>query len=180
MSTLILVSGSQWATAAEHRGVVWHALHQPVITYGSGPPTLLHGDARGVDRIADQEARLRAWDVLAFPAEWRHCDATVAPERGGCPDRPHLRSGRFGPWCPLAGHRRNQQMVDAAEAEREAGAAVLVFAFPAADSGVRSGTGDLIDRAVRAGLRVDVRPIAVTRPTSDVLPLPLTAEEATQ
>lgn len=37
------------------------------------------------------------------PADWDHCDPT-------CNHRPILRSGR--PFCPQAGHRRNQKMVD--------------------------------------------------------------------
>src|SRR4029077_16923592 len=53
--------------------------------------TVVHGDARGADTIADVCARLFDFEVEPHPADWRP---------GGVYD-------------PQAGHRRNQEMCDA-------------------------------------------------------------------
>jgi hypothetical protein len=51
------------------------------------PVTLVHGDARGADRIAARIAAALGWEVEAYPADWN----------------------RYG---PAAGPLRNQQMLD--------------------------------------------------------------------
>ena len=92
------------------------------------------------------------------PAAWSECDLTVPEELGGCPDWPHRkphRNGR-GSYCPRAGYRRNQRLVDLVPR------AELVVAFPD-QRGDKSGTGDLIRRARRAGYQPQVHEIEVTR-----------------
>ncbi len=43
------------------------------VTAGHSTVVLIHGDARGADRIAAEVARRRGWQVEAYPADWdRH------------------------------------------------------------------------------------------------------------
>jgi hypothetical protein len=67
---------------------------------------LMHGCAEGADSIGHQWAFRTGLLIREFPADWQ----------GPCgPDcRPgHRRRNRRGSeYCPHAGHRRNQQMVD--------------------------------------------------------------------
>lgn len=168
--TVIIVSGSRHATS-EHRPVIAGALarFRPVVPSDPSPVTLVHGDARGVDRIAAALVTTWGWDVVAYPADWARCDDTIPVSRGGCPPRPHLRHGARGTYCPYAGHRRNQLMLDT-----HPGA--IAACFPACDTGTSSGTGDFIDRAIRSGIRFEVRPLHIVRAQQ---PLPVAAHSPT-
>ncbi|WP_100474152.1 SLOG family protein [Mycobacteroides abscessus] len=95
----------------------------------------------GADRFAAEWAEVREDTGLfrvkseSYPADWsRDCD-----ER--CTHAPRWKHGRR--YCPLAGHLRNQKMVDMG--------ADICIAFPLKDS---RGTWDCIKRARRAGISV--------------------------
>lgn len=90
--------------------------------------TVRHGAARGADAIADKVARALGFGVESLPAAWAK----------------HGRS---------AGPLRNQSMLDA-------GGVRLVLAFTSTlMRGNRlSGTGDMIARALGAGINVRVFP----------------------
>jgi len=103
-----------------------------------GTHTLVHGGARGVDLIAASLAIDLGWAEEIFPADWQHCDPTCPPD--------HLEYTRRGTtYCPSAGHRRNQAMVDSRPD--------LVLAFPLPGS---RGTWDAVCRARKAGIDVEV------------------------
>lgn len=73
-------------------------------------------------------------------ADWeRACDAS-------CYHRPRFKNGR--PYCPMAGHLRNQEMVDTG--------ADICLAFPVGTKASKRsrGTWDCMDRAKRAGIVV--------------------------
>ena len=92
---------------------------------------LLHGGARGADRLIDHAARSLAWPVEVIPAEW----------------------GRYG---RAAGPLRNGLLLRRAlEEATPAKASVLVVAFPGA-----SGTASLI-RQARHLITADGEPIAL-------------------
>lgn len=105
--------------------------------------TVIEGAANGADALARTWAERwpRGDQAVAherYPADWASC----APEcRPG-----HRRSGRStDTYCPLAGHRRNQQMLDEGRPD-------LVVAFvdkPLAES---KGTADMVRRARKAGV----------------------------
>jgi hypothetical protein len=165
---LIIVSGTRHATTAEHRPEVEARLAQ---CHSGGEVTLVHGDASGVDRLAAFIANGWAWNVVAVPAQWQTCAAYIPRELGGCPAGPHLRSKGGRTWCPYAGHRRNQQMLnDYPEAD-------FVLAFPAIGSAGKSGTWDLVHRAADAGLTPQIFPLAVQRPQTLPLILPDNSKE---
>ena len=92
---------------------------------------LLHGGARGADRLIDHAARSLAWPVEVIPAEW----------------------GRYG---RAAGPLRNGLMLrQALEQAAPAQASVLVVAFPGA-----SGTASLV-RQARHLIAAEGEPIAL-------------------
>lgn len=102
--------------------------------------TVVHGDCpTGADAMAKQWAIENGVFHVAVPADWAApCDATCTPE--------HRKvSSRHGDYCPLAGHRRNQLMVDMG--------ADLVLAFHRSNS---RGTADCIRRAKKAGIPVRI------------------------
>lgn len=99
---------------------------------------VVHGKAaRGADDLAAGWAKLRSrngWPVgqEAHPAHWN------APCPRQCPPgHRQFKDGRE--WCPRAGHRRNQEMVDL-------GALVCVGFWRNGSSGTR----DCLERAERA------------------------------
>lgn len=97
------------------------------------PSVVIHGAASGADTMAGEWARRLAVDLVPFPAKWTdlsHPDAVIRTRRdGSCYDA-------------LAGHRRNQQMLDE-------GRPTLVVAFPGG-----TGTADMTSRARKAGIEV--------------------------
>ena len=92
---------------------------------------LLHGGARGADRLIDHAARSLTWPIEVIPAEW----------------------GRYG---RAAGPLRNGLMLRRALEEAiPAQASVLVVSFPGA-----SGTASLV-RQARHRIAADGEPIAL-------------------
>jgi hypothetical protein len=92
---------------------------------------LLHGGARGADRLIEQAARSLAWPVEVIPAEWTRYGRAAGP----------LRNGLL--------LRRALEVANPAEAS------VLVVAFPGA-----SGTASLV-RQARHLIAADGEPIAL-------------------
>jgi hypothetical protein len=89
---------------------------------------LVHGAAPGADTMAAEIWTRGGLSVEAHPADWdRPCDTS-------CYHRPREKNGRS--YCPLAGHYRNQHMVDLG--------ADLLLAFPMPGS---RGTWDCLRRA---------------------------------
>lgn len=149
----LIVAGSRHATG-QHIDQIGQTL-APICT--TSPGVLLHGGARGVDQLAAQLARSWGWQTNEVPASWGECDLTIPADLGGCPDWPHRKTRPDGSsWCPYAGRRRNQQLVDLQPR------ADLVVVFPA-DGPVSAsrGTWDLHRRARRAGLHV-LPPVPIT------------------
>jgi hypothetical protein len=149
----LIVSGSRYA-GEEHVEFIGSRL-RPICRRDLG--VLAHGDADGVDRIAARLAVTWGWQVKPIPARWDECDLTVPETRGGCPDWPHRKPRRDGSmYCPRAGWRRNQALVDLSPL------ADFIVAFP--DQRKDSGTRDFLRRAKRAGYTPRVYPIKVVIP----------------
>jgi hypothetical protein len=119
---------------------LWHHYNQ-ARNAGDGL-LVVHGDCpTGADRIARQwveEMQHRGFegvDQEPHPADWgRDCDEH-------CYHKPRTKNGE--PYCPVAGHLRNQEMVDAT--------AYACLAFPLPDS---RGTKDCITRAKKADIEI--------------------------
>ncbi|WP_030755476.1 SLOG family protein [Streptomyces sp. NRRL F-5135] len=112
----------------------WHDARQD----GYSGITVMHGGATGADQIACVWARARWEDGVGHEqvnADWATCVDT-------CPAGHRRTRGDYS-WCPTAGHRRNQQMVDQQP--------TVVLAFQRKGS---TGTADCIRRAEEAGLHI--------------------------
>lgn len=113
---------------------VWH----DALAVGYTGIELMHGCAEGADTIGHEWAFRTGFLIREFPADWN------GPCGQGCPAGPHRRINRRGSeYCPLAGYRRNQRMVDEGP--------VL---FVAAHHNGSTGTADCIRRAEAAGIPV--------------------------
>lgn len=135
----ILITGSRkW----RDRHSVEAAIRDAVIR--SGAPmdqvVIVHGGAEGADACADVSATAMGLWVEEHLANWRHC----VPQCAHDPVE----------YCPQAGPRRNQRMVDAG--------ADVCLAFPLADS---RGTYDCIRRAHDAGIPVRIEPAPTPTPS---------------
>lgn len=97
--------------------------------------TLVHGDARGADRTcAEFWGDIHGSKNEAHPAQWDAC---------GNDCRPDHRKRREGgtDYCPTAGFRRNQEMVDSD--------IDVLIVFPGGN-----GTADMRRRSQKAGVRI--------------------------
>ncbi len=112
---------------------VWH----DALQVGYTGIELMHGCAEGADTMGHEWAWRTGFLIREFPADWQ---GPCGPE---CQPGHRRRNRRNVEYCPLAGHRRNQQMVD----ERP----VL---FVAAHYQGSTGTADCVRRAKAAGIPV--------------------------
>lgn len=108
-----------------------------------GELRVMHGDAKGADRLAGAVAKEMGFVVKPYPADWSGpCDpATCGPG--------HRRSRDGESYCPAAGTRRNAYMVKLLGQWRDSGHSVSVLAFPGG-----AGTADMVERAAAADLAV--------------------------
>jgi hypothetical protein len=133
----ILITGSRsWPDLqllADILMETWHDATQ------NGHPNIVvvHGGADGADTLARLWAEAHGIPAETHPADW------TGPCADTCPPG-HRRARRDGTdYCPLAGHRRNQAMVNLG--------ADLCIAFHHNRS---TGTADAIRRATAAGIPV--------------------------
>lgn len=120
--------------------------------------TVAHGAARGLDELVDQVIPVNAnVRVRRYPAAWGVCDhehPKVPCPPGTSHRRRHSRytlnsSLQDETYCPLAGIRRNQTMLDDFEPD-------LVVAFLDKTYDSSRGTKDMCERAAKAGVHIHV------------------------
>lgn len=148
----ILVTGSRdWTDSA----AIYRALYYQRCVAGDIGIVIVHGAATGADTIADHWGRQfyqGSVTVEDHPADWPHC----GPD---CRHSPKYRDGKR--YCPLAGFRRNQLMVDLG--------ADVCLGFPFPNS---RGTQDCMARARKAGIVVQEYPghpaLVITPPADEV------------
>lgn len=137
--TRVLVCGSRHLTKERD----WTRIHDALLAYHvhpqRGPITcLIHGAARGADRLAAEWAK--SWDipVRSFAARWQDI---YAP---GAVIKHTLGSGK--PYNAVAGFQRNQRMLIEGKPD---------FCIAFKRVGARNaGTQDMIDRCCKAGIQV--------------------------
>lgn len=144
---IILVTGSRH-TRAEHQDYITRwllvaAASSNQATVWGATYTLWHGDAAGVDTIAEQTATKLGWVIRKFPADWTQACRPVC-------NHGHRKAHRNGEtYCPAAGVYRNQVMVERGPD--------IVVAFPRLP--FSPGTEDCMARAWRAGIPLLVAPL---------------------
>lgn len=92
---------------------------------------IVSGAAKGVDTIGEHWAREKNIPVKQFVPDWNNITSAGAV----------VKTGQYGPYNAKAGFDRNQQMAEYAEA------------MIAIDDDT-PGTGDMIERAEKAGLKM--------------------------
>lgn len=134
---LIGLTGSRrWTDVQLLEDTLYQTWHDALANSYTGIE-LMHGCAEGADTFGDQWAKRNGILRRERPADW---EGPCGPE---CQPGHRRRNRRGLDYCPLAGHRRNQQMVD----ERP----VL---FVAAQVHGSTGTADCMRRAKAAGIPV--------------------------
>jgi hypothetical protein len=138
----ILITGSRdW----RDKRAIADALRWAITTRQPRPTkhqvTIVHGAARGADTLAGEIAASWGVHVEDYPVTRADWDAPCTPQ---CQPG-HRRARRDGStFCPSAGNRRNQRMVDLG--------ADVCLGFP--KDAEWSGTRDCMSRAAKAGIRV--------------------------
>lgn len=132
MFDVILASGGRDATVEDWEFTVGRAIAQHLIIGG----LLIHGDARGIDRMSEGATEFMDREVERYPAPWNRK-----------PDGSFNRG---------AGPQRNRQMLNRLLELRDDGKTVAVFSFhdnlgPHLE-GTGSGTWDMAKIARRAGV----------------------------
>jgi len=147
LSARILMTGSlEWTDTQ----VASDALDAALILLGSvsAGSTLVHGAAKGADKLVAAAATRQGFATEAHPAEW-------SKHTAACPDWDLDRDNNGRVTCMLAGPRRNAEMV--------ALGADLVLAFPThgyalapgeTRKNTSRGTWDCAEAAKNAGLPV--------------------------
>jgi hypothetical protein len=135
---MIQVTGSREVTSKDRPHL--EAGLREVVGGDPGPHTLRHGAAPGADCLFATIARGWGWTVLDRPADWD------GPCRDTCRTG-HRRPKKHGAgtYCPVAGHDRNQDMVDE-------GADYAVAAYKRGAK--NGGTSDCVKRIRAAGIDV--------------------------
>ncbi|WP_237721111.1 SLOG family protein [Mycolicibacterium phlei] len=138
----MLITGSRkW----RDRPAVYNALDEQLLRSPQGMVVINGCCPEGADALAHVwylDRRDQGYPVHeeSYPADWyRDCDEN-------CYHAPRTKGGRN--YCPVAGHLRNQQMVDSG--------ADICLAFPIGTKASKRsrGTWDCMTRAKRAGIDV--------------------------
>lgn len=143
----ILVCGSRdWRNYQRIARHLWQQ-HQRLQDLDIQELTIIEGGADGADRCAarwvNTMTTLYGVPGIAhepYPADWPNC----APE---CNPAHRKVNARGEEYCPTAGHRRNQRMIDEGKPD-------MVFAFKTREDS--RGTNDMVERAEKAGIPVNI------------------------
>lgn len=123
---------NRWGVTGGRRFADWNLVAKTI--HALPPGVLVHGAAPGADDLcAKWWTRMMGRIDDPHPAEWWRCDENCYHAKRTGPDGEN--------YCPAAGPRRNQEMVDSG--------LDLLIAFPGG-----RGTADMVDRAKRAGIEI--------------------------
>jgi hypothetical protein len=163
---IIVVTGSRFATEGEHGPVIRQTLLWIAKAAAPGLPWLWEGSADGVDVLCRGIGRGLGWKIRSFAANWPQCDpdwvdptdrAEPCPKWPGIQKIGHRRRRRNGnEYCPIAGFRRNQLMIDCARQEDLHRKICVAFPIPVFGS---RGTEDCLTRAWKAGIPTFIKPL---------------------
>lgn len=137
MNARILITGSRsWPDPQVLADTLMDAWHDATQN-GHQRIVIVHGGADGADTLARLWAEGHGLEHEQHDAPW------ASPCPAACSPGHRKKRARGGDYCPTAGHRRNQHMVDQG--------ADLCIAFHHNNS---TGTADAIRRATAAGIPV--------------------------
>lgn len=160
--TIVIASGTRDANPDDHQLPVAEGLLRARRAAVLSPPypiLLVEGGAAGVDTLARVAAKMWGWHYKTVPARWAECGADC-PGDGG-KHRRFWKSG--GSYCPYAGPRRNQEMLDRYPP-------AILAAFPAIKQPPKTfqdlrnmsrGTWDMIERCAMQGVPYLSTPLSI-------------------
>lgn len=106
--------------------------HEPII--------IISGCAEGADKLGERYAREHNLTTERYPADWSNLNVTPC----------YVKYNSRGSYNALAGHNRNQQMLQAVLDNPDGGCLVAFW------NGKSSGTRNMINIAREAGIKVHV------------------------
>lgn len=160
---IIQVTGSRHATMHSHRATIRRTLAWVAGAQAGNVSTdheIRDGQAAGADEICHIVGHEDfGWRFKRFAADWPTCELDWRDPMKGtfpCRRRGH-RMHRAGgvEYCPFAGHRRNQEMIDDLAAQ-DGRKICVAFPIPRLKS---TGTTDCLLRAVAMEIPVFVLPL---------------------
>lgn len=104
------------------------------------PTIVVSGKANGADALGERWAREHGYPVEEHPADWSNLSVSKGV----------VRENAHGKYNALAGHNRNQKMLDSVLENPDGGGLIAFW------DGKSSGTKQMINIAQKAGLRVVV------------------------
>lgn len=157
---IVLVTGSRYARPEQHERIIRAGLLWATGAKGGRPGAheLWNGGAAGVDEICHILAHDPfGWERQMFKADWSTCDFSWVDPIGKAsrcdpcdPYHRKFRKNMVTEYCPTAGFRRNQLMVDKLVAHE---GRKVVVGYPIKGLPSR-GTLDCLTRALHANLPV--------------------------
>lgn len=153
---IVLITGSRDYTNQQELDQALNAAWNEALARGFRELVVVHGAARGADRLADGWAKRRqARGVQArrFRADWN------GPCGSECKPGHRRRKQHGGTYCPAEGNRRNQRMVEHVLGVAAPGGVLAIVCW--VESSECRGTRDCLGRIEAAGLpyrELGVRP----------------------
>lgn len=118
---------------------------------------VVHGAAKGVDRLAHAWALKAGVEAIPVPANWTaDCLPSCRPGHRRLTRDPFFQGATT---CPAQGNYRNQRMLD------DHGPIELALAFTDKPLAKSTGTADMVRRAIAAGVAYELHEPAPTVPS---------------
>ena len=133
---IVIVAGSR---ECKDKKIIEEAIVKGIEALDIKPKTFIHGDAKGVDKIAGEICQKLGYNVEKYPAKWNDIEDKD-------PDLIVTKEGKWGKpysYYKLAGAERNSLMAEKADA-------LIAITLGT------SGTDDMIKKARSKGLKVYV------------------------
>ena len=102
------------------------------------PVVVVSGCAAGADSLGERWALENGYPIEKYPADWKNLDVSVCK----------VRYNKYGAYNAMAGHNRNQEMLDSVKNNPDGGCVVAFW------DGKSKGTENMIRIAENAGVSV--------------------------
>ena len=104
------------------------------------PVVVISGCAAGADTMGEQWAKEQGYNIEKHPADWKNLNVPICK----------VRYNKYGAYNAMAGHNRNQEMLDSVKNNPEGGCVVVFW------DGQSKGTENMIKISQEAGIVVHI------------------------
>lgn len=115
-------------------------LKETLNKYITEPVIVVSGCATGTDTLGERWASENGYLVEKHPADWRNLDVPICK----------VRYNKYGPYNAMAGHNRNQEMLQSIQENSDGGFVVAFW------DGQSKGTENMIKISQYAGIVVHI------------------------